>query len=96
MLRDQNPHIICPFTTSRNRVVLTAHSSRSRIIDNAFSLITHTDLVAQPRDKLRTSYVVFFLGIQTSDFETSLFAVLLCDDDPAVIVLFVFVEQLFE
>lgn len=62
----------------------------------AFALIARTYLIPKPRNELRGSQVELLFGGQTSDLKPSFFAILLCDDDPAMVMVLVFAEKFFK
>ena len=62
----------------------------------AFALIARTYLISKPRNELGSSQVEFLLGGQASDLEPPFFAILLCDNNPAMVMVFVFAEKFFK
>lgn len=62
----------------------------------AFALIARTYLIPKPRNEFRGSQVELLLRSQASDLKPSFFAILLCDDDPAMVMVFVFAEKFFK
>lgn len=93
MLGEENPYIIGPLMTKRNWILLAVLPGLLRIVNDAFPLVARTYLAPEPRYELGRSYIVFLFGNKTSYFEPSLVAVLLCDDDPAVVVVFILGEK---
>lgn len=59
-------------------------------------MLTGLHFRSDPGDEIRGADIEFLLADETSHFETPLIAILLGYHDPAVIVLFVFRQQLFK
>ena len=94
MLRDKNAHII-RLLARQKRILLTSLTGQTRI-RNTLALVAGLHFSAQPRDELRATNIKFLLANKIAHFVASLFAVLLGDYDPAVVVFAVFGHQLFE
>lgn len=95
MLGHQDAHIIHPFTRPIE-IRLARQSRLPERVRDAFTLVACSDFVSKPRNEFGTPHIKFFLGLETSDLEASFLAILLCNNNPAVIVFLVFSEELFE
>lgn len=93
MLGEEDPYIIGLFVIKSNWILLAMQPGLLRIVNSAFALVASAFLAPKPWDEFGGSYVVFLLGDKAPYFEASLVAVWLCDDDPAVIVVFILGEK---
>lgn len=66
------------------------------MICGTLTLVACTDLTAKPANELRASHVELLFTEKAPDFERPLLAILLDDDNPTVVVIFVLCKKIFK
>lgn len=94
MLRDKNAHIIC-LLIGQKSILLARLTSLARI-RSSLSLVSGLHFGSKPGNEFGATDIELLFADEIPHFVAPLFAILLGDYNPAVIVFAVFGHELFE